>query len=150
MSGHTAHVPIGDTPDNRPDVVSLVGLVPDEARFHYAARVQELLTLAILDISRRSRDQLKSAVNDDHTFKRHDPEFFGADGLDGMNLIDLLVMVLIWKSQADLHIYDNINSAIKVCCRKYGFGDELERAIRNTVFDIENLEAIEVADVGDI
>jgi hypothetical protein len=147
MSERTADAPIGDIPDNRPDVV---GLVPNELRFHHTARVQELLTLAVLDISRRSRDRLMSAVKNDYTFKRHDPEFFGADGLDGMNLIDLLVMVLTWKSESDLHVYDNINSAIKVNRRQYGFGDELEKIIRNTIFDIDNLEAVEVSDLGDI
>jgi hypothetical protein len=147
MSERRAVVPIGDIPDNRP---TTSGLVPNESRFHHAARVQELLTLAILDISRRSRDQLKSDINKDHTFKRHNPEFFGLDGVGGMNLIDLLVMVLTWKAEADLHIHDSINSAIKLCRKRYGFGDELEKILRNTVFDIDNLEAIEVADVGDI
>jgi hypothetical protein len=147
MRESRAVLPIGDIPDNRP---TTSGPVPDKLRFDYTARVQDLLTLAILDISRRSRDQLKSALNGDHTFKRYDPEFFGLDGVGGMNLIDLLVMVLTWKSQADLHIHDSINSAIKVCRKRYGFGDELEKILRNTVFDIDNLEAIEVADVGDI
>lgn len=147
MSERAAGGLTGDTRDNRP---SAVGLVPTELRFQHTARVQELLALAIMDISRRSRDRLNSAVNNDHTFKRHDPEFFGVDGIGGMDLIDLLVMVLTWKAEADIHIYDNINSAIKVCRKRYGFSDELEKVIRNTVFDIDNLEAIEISDVGDI
>jgi hypothetical protein len=126
------------------------GMVPNELVFNYVSRVQELLTLAILDMARRSRDRLRSAVKEDHSFKRHDPEFFGADGVGGMDLIDLLAMVLTWKAESDLHIYDSINSAIKANRKRYGFGDELEKIIRNTVFDVDNLEAIEIIDVGDV
>lgn len=147
MSERTANGPVKVVRGSDPPPV---GLVPNELKFVYTSRVQELLTLAILDISRRSRDRLKSAVKDDCMLKRHNPEFFGAEGVGGMNLIDLLVMVLTWKSEADLHIYDSINSAIKVCRKQYGFGDELERIIRNTIFDIENLEAVEIVDVSDI
>lgn len=98
----------------------------------------------------QARSELGEALKHHYSCNRHHPEHFGDDGICGMNLFDLAEMVVDWIAASERHKDGNINNSVKVSRKRFGFGDELEKIIRNTIFDIENLEAIEISDVGDI
>lgn len=149
------------------------------ATYQHIMRVQGLLTLWLIDLSRRIRDHDRSklaepeksafdaasrklagltfgspeyersradlgdALKHHYSVNRHHPEYFGAEGFGGMNALDLLEMICDWQAASERHIDGNINSSIRVNRKRYGFGDEIEKIIRNTLFDLGNLEAVE-------
>jgi hypothetical protein len=78
----------------------------------------------------------------DHHFKhnRHHPEHF-PDGIDGMNLVDLLEMLSDWKS-ATLNNPDHpgdLTKSLHIATEKYKISPQLARILYNTAIDFEML-----------
>jgi hypothetical protein len=171
MNEHTAAGPVNDslveTYKHISRIRELMTLVQIDwarrARDHDRSKLEEPEKSGFAEISHRlatltygseeyeqARRDLGETLKHHYSCNRHHPEHFGDEGIAGMNLFDLAEMVVDWIAASERHIDGNINSSVKIGRKRFGFGDELEKIIRNTIFDIENLEAIEVADVGDI
>ena len=45
-------------------------------------------------------NDMRPAVDHHYANNRHHPEFFGDDGINGMNLVDVLEMICDWKAAA--------------------------------------------------
>jgi len=67
---------------------------------------------------------------------RHHPEPF-ADGIGGMNLIDLTEMVCDWLAATQRHADGDIRRSIEVNQERFGYGDEVKRLLHNTVDALE-------------
>jgi len=85
-------------------------------------------------------EAIKPAVEHHHKHNRHHPEFH-SEGIDGMNLVDLLEMLVDWKSATQnypKHPGSLVNS-IEVSAKKYKISPQLARILYNTAIDFEML-----------
>lgn len=67
---------------------------------------------------------------------RHHPEHH-ADGIDGMNLLDLVEMICDWLASVQRHDDGDIRKSIEINQPRFGYGDQLKRILHNTVDALE-------------
>ena len=69
----------------------------------------------------------------DHHYKRnrHHPQHF-ENGINDMNLIDLLEMIVDWKSSSLRHDNGDIIQSIDINQKRFGYSDELKQILINT------------------
>jgi flagellar basal body rod protein FlgC len=63
---------------------------------------------------------------------RHHPEHF-KNGIEDMNLIDLLEMMADWISASNNYENGNINRSLNILKTKYSIGHQLEKILKNTI-----------------
>lgn len=63
---------------------------------------------------------------------RHHPEHF-ADGIEGMNLIDLVEMICDWLAAVQRHADGDIRRSIDINQARFGYDDQIKRILHNTV-----------------
>jgi hypothetical protein len=84
-------------------------------------------------------EDLKKAIQPalDHHYanNRHHPEHH-KNGLDDMNLIDLLEMLLDWKAASERHNNGNIRKSIEINGDRFNMSPQLIRIFENTVKDL--------------
>ncbi|WP_216369609.1 DUF5662 family protein, partial [Brevibacillus sp. MCWH] len=66
----------------------------------------------------------------------HHPEFY-ENGVDGMDLFDLVEMVCDWMAAAKRHDDGNIYESLKINKERFGLSDQLYNIIKNTVDKFE-------------
>lgn len=71
------------------------------------------------------------AVARHHAANRHHPEFFG-NGIDGMNLLDLIEMACDWKAAGERHADGNFDRSIDMNVGRFKLSDQLTAILRNT------------------
>lgn len=85
--------------------------------------------------------QLKPAL--DHHYassnNRHHPEHF-PNGIDGMNLIDLIEMLVDWVSACKRHNDGNILKSIEINTKRFNISQQLKAILENTVKSIDELQ----------
>lgn len=69
----------------------------------------------------------------------HHPEHF-ANGIEDMNLVQLLEMLADWKAATLRHADGDLDRSIEQNAKRFGYGDEIERLLRNTAEDLGWLE----------
>lgn len=89
-------------------------------------------------------DGLKPALDRHYANNRHHPEHF-ENGIQGMNLIDLLEMLCDWKAASERHADGNIFKSIEINQKRFGYSDDLKAILRNTAeflikFEEEGIE----------
>jgi hypothetical protein len=82
------------------------------------------------------RDKIISASLLHRKHNRHHPEFF-RDGLDGMNLIDLLEMIIDWKAATERCPHDSLQKSMPLLKEKYNISDQLYNILTNTLVDFK-------------
>lgn len=80
------------------------------------------------------KKKLLPALEHHYKENRHHPEHF-IDGIDGMNLVDVLEMLADWTAATQRHKDDNIMNSIKINAKKYHINPQLENILINTVKD---------------
>lgn len=75
--------------------------------------------------------QIRPAIDHHQQTNRHHPEFF-TDGVNGMNLIDVLEMVCDWIAAAQRHEDVNYERSLMFCKERFRLSDQLVSIIRNT------------------
>lgn len=84
--------------------------------------------------------ELKPALDNHYKVSRHHPEHFGADGIRGMNLVDIVEMFSDWYASSKRHADGNINKSIEINKGRFDYSDDIECIFKNTVSFIENGE----------
>jgi hypothetical protein len=84
------------------------------------------------DEYKENMKEMKVAIDHHQLNNRHHPEYFGKDGILGMNLIDLLEMMCDWKSATMRHNDGDIMRSIKLNKERFKYSDELESILINT------------------
>ena len=79
---------------------------------------------------------MKPALDHHYACNRHHPEHF-KDGIDGMNLIDLLEMWIDWKASTLRHDDGDMMRSIEISQKRFGMSDQLRRVFENTVCDLD-------------
>ena len=84
-------------------------------------------------------DEYKQCLKDmgpalDHHYKsnRHHTAFF-PNGIEDMNLIDVLEMLCDWKASSLRHDNGSIDKSIEINRERFGLSDQLVRIMQNTV-----------------
>jgi hypothetical protein len=79
---------------------------------------------------------MKPALDNHYACNRHHPEHFGSDGVDGMNLIDLLEMLLDWKAATMRHANGDLHRSIEINTERFKLSPQLVAILKNTVRDL--------------
>jgi hypothetical protein len=80
------------------------------------------------------REKLKNAIVYHRERNRHHPEHF-ENGIDGMNLIDILEMLVDWKSASTRSPEDSLRKGLPLLKEKYNISPQLLKILENTAKD---------------
>lgn len=78
------------------------------------------------------RVALAPALEHHYANNRHHPEHH-KNGIDDMNLVDLLEMICDWKAASERHNDGNLRKSIEVNADRFGMSPQLVRIFENTV-----------------
>lgn len=81
-------------------------------------------------------DQMKVGIHHHYKVNRHHPEHH-KDGIDGMNLIDLIEMLVDWKAASLRHDDGDIWKSIEMNQKRFGYSDEMKNLLIRTMKYIE-------------
>lgn len=85
----------------------------------------------VSDEYKESLAQLQHALDHHYAVNRHHPEHF-PDGINGMDLIDLVELMCDWKA-ASLRQHDgNLLKSIEANCKRFGIDEQLAHILLNT------------------
>jgi len=77
--------------------------------------------------------EMKPALDHHYANNRHHPEFFKEDGINGMNLVNLIEMLCDWKSASLRHNDGSIIKSIEYNKKRFGISDQLTQILLNSV-----------------
>lgn len=80
-------------------------------------------------------DVMTDALRNHYTKNRHHPEHF-ENGVDDMNLIDLVEMLCDWVASVRRSKNGDIYKSLEVQRERFGISDQLMKVLKNTVDDI--------------
>lgn len=80
--------------------------------------------------------KLKPALDHHYANNRHHPEHF-KNGVDDMNLFDLLEMICDWKASSERQHDGNIRKSIESNATRYGISPQLIKILENTADALE-------------
>jgi hypothetical protein len=83
--------------------------------------------------------EMSVALDHHYAHSRHHPEHFD-DGINGMNLLDLLELVCDWKSSTMRHNDGNILKSLEVNRTRFKISDQLYGILLNTVKLMEHMD----------
>lgn len=75
--------------------------------------------------------ELKPGLDHHYENNSHHPEHY-KNGVDGMNLFDLLEMFLDWKAATERHVDGNIYDSLIINRKRFNLSDQLFSILRNT------------------
>jgi hypothetical protein len=85
--------------------------------------------------SQEYKDSLASmgtALQHHYASHRHHPEFFGDKGIRGMNLVDLLEMMIDWHASTKRHADGDLHRSIDMNQERFGYSDDLKTIMHST------------------
>ena len=77
---------------------------------------------------------MKQALRNHYSINRHHPEHF-KNGINDMNLIDLMEMLCDWVASSTRSKNGDINKSLEVQRTRFGISEQLLQVMRNTVND---------------
>ena len=81
-------------------------------------------------------DKVKPAVDHHYENNRHHTGYH-KNGINDMNLIDLMEMLADWKAAARRSPDKSLEDTLDYAFKKYGIGEQLGNMIRNTLKDLK-------------
>lgn len=78
------------------------------------------------------KKQMKPALDHHYARNRHHPEHF-KKGIDEMNLLDILEMLMDWKASSERHNNGNIRKSIEINGPRFNMSSQLVTILENTV-----------------
>jgi hypothetical protein len=104
---------------------------PELATFNeYTPKLRE--TTYGSDDYKRYLAEMGKALEHHYAENSHHPEHF-EDGIQGMTLLDVVEMLCDWIAACERHPDGDIDRSISQNRERFGYGDDLERILRNTV-----------------
>lgn len=84
---------------------------------------------------------MDEALQHHYECNRHHPEHF-ENGINDMNLVDIVEMICDWKAASMRHNDGNIYKSIEINAKRFGYGKQLEHILLNTakLFDKYNVD----------
>ena len=84
------------------------------------------------------KEEIKPALEHHYATYRHHPEHF-ADGINDMNLIDLIEMFCDWEASCKRHANGNILKSIEENRVRFKMSDQLVNIFKNTTTVFDNM-----------
>lgn len=75
---------------------------------------------------------MKPALDHHYANNSHHPEYF-KNGIEDMNLLDVLEMLCDWKAASERHNDGNIRKSIEINANRFNMSPQLARIMENTV-----------------
>lgn len=75
--------------------------------------------------------EMKPALDHHYAHNRHHPEHH-KNGVDDMNLLDIVEMLCDWKAASERHNDGNIRKSIEINANRFGMSPQLVRILENT------------------
>lgn len=82
---------------------------------------------------------MKPALDHHYATYRHHPEHF-ANGINDMNLIDLVEMMADWKAAAERQNNGNLLTSINANAERFHMSDQLKQILINTAKTLDEVE----------
>ena len=82
---------------------------------------------------------LKPALDNHYKLNRHHPQYH-INGIDGMNLVDLIEMLADWKASTERTKYGDISKSIKINAERFEIEPQLYMVLVNTLPLLETLK----------
>jgi hypothetical protein len=137
-----------DTRKHIARVADLIGEVQkdliDRARYHDASKLSpeeksyfDEYTPKLKGVTYNSPEykqflvDMKPALDHHYAKCRHHPQHF-KDGVEDMNIIDVLEMLLDWKASSERHNDGNIRKSIEINAERFGLSPQLRKIMENT------------------
>jgi hypothetical protein len=76
--------------------------------------------------------ELKPALGHHYARHRHHPEHF-ENGVDDMNLIDIIEMLMDWKASSERHNDGNIRKSLELNAKRFNMNPKLTKILENTI-----------------
>ena len=76
-------------------------------------------------------DAIKPALDHHYAHNRHHPEHH-KNGIDDMNLLDLVEMLCDWKAASERHNDGNIRKSIEINADRFGISPQMVKILENT------------------
>lgn len=76
--------------------------------------------------------EMDEAIKHHYSTNRHHPEYH-KDGIEEMNLIDLIEMICDWKAATERHTNGDIEKSILINKERFNISDQLVKILQNTV-----------------
>ena len=76
-------------------------------------------------------EQLKPALEHHYASNKHHPEHY-KNGVNDMNLVDILEMLVDWKSATLRHNDGNLRKSIEINSKRFGIDSQLTKILENT------------------
>ena len=76
-------------------------------------------------------DAIKPALQHHYAHNRHHPEHH-RNGVDDMNLLDIVEMLCDWKAASERHNDGNIRKSIEINANRFGLSPQLVKILENT------------------
>ena len=86
------------------------------------------------------REAMGEALKHHYAANSHHPEHY-AEGIHGMDLLDLIEMLCDWKAATLRHADGDLDRSIAINRERFGYGDEIEGLLRLTAQRLGMLEA---------
>lgn len=77
---------------------------------------------------------MRAALDHHYENNSHHPEHY-ADGIDGMNLFDLIEMILDWKAASERHNNGDIRKSLEINTERFDISPQLRKILENTIED---------------
>ena len=77
-------------------------------------------------------EKLKPALDLHYAIHRHHPQFH-KNGIDDMNLVDIIEMVCDWKAASERHNDGDPIESLKISKKRFGISPQLEAILYNTI-----------------
>lgn len=104
-----------------------------DSELPYFAEAVELKNLSLG--SKEYEESLKKlgpALEHHYKLNRHHPQHF-PDGVNDMNLIDILEMFCDWSASVKRHVDGDLNKSIIINQNRFGISDQLTKIFQNTI-----------------
>jgi len=75
---------------------------------------------------------MKPALDHHYACNRHHPEHY-KDGVEDMNLLDILEMFCDWKAASERHNDGNIRKSIEINANRFGLSPQIVKIMENTI-----------------
>ena len=76
--------------------------------------------------------EMKPALDNHYADNSHHPEHYD-NGIEDMDLVDLIEMVCDWKAATLRHNDGDIYKSLEINQKRFGYSDELKQIFKNTV-----------------
>lgn len=81
---------------------------------------------------KESLNSIRPALNHHNAANSHHPEHF-ENGINGMQLLDLVEMLCDWKAATERHNDGNIRRSLEINAERFGIDPQLKQILKNSI-----------------